>query len=82
MLIEQINEFGLGSLGPMVVLVLPQLVIFVKQQKISKENLSMDYCLLLKYCKSSVPYFFNLGQITKINLKMQGFKRVLDLNCK
>ena len=82
MLIEQIIEFGLRGLGPLVVLVLLLLVIFVEKQKICKENSSVDYYLLLKCCMSNVHYFPYLGQITKFNLKMQGFKRVLDLNCK
>ena len=82
MLIEQIIEFGLRGLGPLVVLVLLLLVIFVKIQEICKENLSVGYYLLLKYCMSNVPYFPYLGQITKFNLKMQGFKCVLNLNCK
>ena len=81
MLIEQINEFGLRGLGSLVVLVLLQLVIFVKKEKILTKSLSVDYYLLLKYCRSNVPYFPYLGQITKFNLKMQGFKHVLDLNC-
>ena len=80
MLIEEINEFGLRDVGLLVVLALLQLVIFVKKQKISKENLSVDYYLLLKYCRSNSPYFPYLGQIKTFNLKMQGFKRVLDLN--
>ena len=82
MLIEQVNEFGLRDLGLLVVLVLLQLVIFVIKQKISEENLTVDYYLLLKYCMSNVLYFAYLGQIKKFNLEMQGFECVLDLNCK
>ena len=83
MLIEQINEFGLRDLGPLVVLVLLQLVIFLKKQK---NLLRKIFQWIMIYCLNSAgamyltsPY---LGQITKLNLKTQGFKRVLDLNCK
>ena len=82
MLIEQINEFGLKGLGPLVVLVLLQLVIFVK----NKKSLRKIFQWIMIYCLNSAGAMYlpslYLGQITKFNLKTQGFKRVLDLNCK
>ena len=52
MLIEQITAFELRGPGPLYLLVhvLVQLVIFMKKTKIFKENLRVDYYLLLKYC--------------------------------
>ena len=51
---------------------------------ISKENFRVDCYLLLKYCRRQCtllpPIWAKL--LTKFNPKMQGFKRVLDLNGK
>ena len=82
MLIEQIIEFELKRLGTLVVLVLLQLVSFMK--KISKENLRVEYYLLLKYCTRQCALIFptRAQSLTKSNLKMQDFKSVLDLYCK
>ena len=66
MLIEQINEFGFMDLSPLVVFVLLQLVIFEKKQKIPEENLRVDHYLLLKYCRSNIPYFPQPGPNYKI----------------
>ena len=80
MLIEQIIEFELRGLGPVVVHVLPQLVIFMTTPKF----LRVDYYLLLKYCMKQCTYTFShtwAKSLTKFNPKMQDFKRVLDLNC-
>ena len=50
----------------------------------TKENLRVDYYLLLKYytrqCTLLSPIWAK--SLTKFNPKMQDFKRVLDLNCK
>ena len=60
--------------------------------KIFKESLRVDYCLLRKYCRRHLLFFpLYLGtllsptgakSLTKFNLKMQDFKRVLNLTCK
>ena len=85
MLIEQIIAFELRGPGPLYlpVHVLVQLVIFMKKTKIFKENLRVDYYLLLKYCtRQYILISPTLVQsLTKFNRKMQDFKRVLDLNC-
>ena len=49
------------------------------------ENVRVDYYLLLKYCWRQCTLYFPYTWAksrTKFNLKMQGFKRVLGLNCK
>ena len=79
MLIEQIFELsGFGSLGRTYT---PITGCFHDKTTISKENILLDYNLLLKYCWRQCtllsPY---LGKITKFNPKMQHFKHVLDLN--
>ena len=52
MLIKQIIEFKLRGLGPTDSTCSPKLVVFMsKQKKYLKENLRMDYYLLLKYCR-------------------------------
>ena len=84
MLFEQVIEFDVRKPAPPAVLVLLLQIIFVPKTKISKENLRVDYYLMLKYysgqCTLLPPC---LGQITyKFNPKMQNFKHVLDLNCK
>ena len=60
MLIEQIIKFELRGLGPLVVYVLLQLVIFMTK-KLSKENLREDYYLLLKYCMRQCTLFSPTG---------------------
>ena len=61
---------------------------FYDKKKISKENLRVDLLLLLKYlllkyCRRQriLPYPTCAKSLTKFNLKMQDFKRVLDLTC-
>ena len=84
MLIEQIVEFEVRGMGPLVVHVLLQLVIFMTKQK-SLRNI-FEWIILLFTSKIlqeamhiTFPY---LGQITnKILSQIQDFKRVLDLNC-
>ena len=86
MLIEQITTFKLRGPGPLYLLVhvLVQLVIFMKKTKIFKENLRVDYYLLLKYCTRQYILISPtwVQSLTKFNRKIQDFKRVLDLNCK
>ena len=51
MLIEQIIEFQLKELGPLGRTCTPITGKLHGNTKISKENLGVDYYLLLKYCK-------------------------------
>ena len=56
MLIEQVIEFELRLPGgPLTVHVLLQSVIFMSKQKSLKENLQVDYYLLLKYLQNLIP---------------------------
>ena len=53
--------------------------------KISKENLRVDYYLLLKCCQRQCTLLsptWTRSLTTNFNSKMQDVKRVLDLNCK
>ena len=54
MLIKQINEFESRCLSSLAVHVFLQLVNFMKKQKFLKENLEMDYYLLLKKLQEAV----------------------------
>ena len=51
---------------------------------ISKGNIRLDCYLLLKYCRSQYTLLplSSAKSPTKLNPKMQDFKRILDLNCK
>ena len=84
MLIEQIFELrGPGPHGRSMYCT-PITGCFHDVTKISRKNLRVDYYLLLKYCRrqcSLLPPTWAKA-VTKFNLKMQDFKRVLDLNCK
>ena len=51
MLIEQIIEFGWRGPGPPVRTYTPIAAYFHDKTKISKENLRVDYYLVLKYCR-------------------------------
>ena len=81
MLIEQIIEFESKVPGLLVVHIFLKLVIFMTKQKSSKANLRVHYFMLKRLQKAMYRYldFYDLGQVTKINPKMQDFKRVLDL---
>ena len=74
------------DLGPQVVglHVLLQLVIFMTKQKSLKEDLRLDYYLLLKDCtRQTILFSPTRAKLrTKFNPQMQDFKLVLDLNCK
>ena len=84
MVIEQIIEFrlrGSGHPGRTCTLTTGY---FHDKTKIFEENRRVNYYFLLKYCRRQ---YFILPPIwakslTKFNPKMQGFKRVLDLNRK
>ena len=79
MLIEQIIEFESRVARPLVIHEFVKLVIFVIKQKSSKLNLRVHYLMLKILQKAIYLDFPDLGQVTKFNPKMQGFKRVLDL---
>ena len=79
MLIEQIFEVEPRVPGPLVVHVFLKLVIFMTKQKSSKGNLRVHYLMLKMLHKAMYLDFPDLGQVTKFKLKMQDFKRVLDL---
>ena len=57
---------------------------FHDKTKISKENLRVDYYLLLNVARNNAPYFPLPGPNhlqLKFNTRMQDVKRILDLNC-
>ena len=75
MLTEQIIEFKLRGLVPLVVHVLVQLVIFMTKQKSRKKTFEWIIA------RGNVLYFsLPRPKTTKFNHKIQDFKRVLDLN--
>ena len=82
MLIEQITELrGPGPLGRICTAITR---CFHDKTIISKENIRLDYFLLLKYCRrlcTLLPPTW-AKSLTTFNPKMQDFQRVLDLNCK
>ena len=82
MFIEQI--FELRGPGPPGRICTPTTGRFHDKTIISKENVLLDCYLLQKYrrrkCTLLPPTWAK--SLTKFNPKMQGFKRVLDLNCK
>ena len=67
MFIEQTIKFEFRGLVPLGRVCTPATGYFYDKTKISKENLRLDYCLLLRYCSrqgtllSAYPY---PGQIT------------------
>ena len=65
--VVQIIALELREVGPLVVHLLLELVIFMAKQKCCRRQ----YILLPP-----------LGQITKFNPKRQGFKFILELTCK
>ena len=81
MLIKQIIE--LRGPGPLAICI-PITGCFHDKTTISKENIRLDCYLLLKYCRKQCTLLPPTWakSLTKFNLKMQDFKRVLDLNCK
>ena len=84
MLIEQITEFELRGPGPPGRTCTPTTGYFYDKTKISMSNLSVYYYLLLKCCTRQctlLPLTWTKS-LTKFNIKIQDFKRVLDSNCK
>ena len=81
MLIEQI--FELKGRGPPGRICTPITGCIQDKTIISNENNRLDCYLLLKYCIRQCTLFPPTWakSLTKFNLKMQDFKRVLDLNC-
>ena len=81
MLIERI--FKLGGLGLPGRICTPTTGCLHDKTIISKENIRLDYDLLLKYCVRQCTLFHPTWakSLTKFTPKMQDFKRVLDLNC-
>ena len=84
MLIEQIFEFKLRGPRPHGRRLLSTSTAGYCHDKIKilKENLRLDYYLLLKYCtrQCSLLSPSRVKLLTKFNPKMQDFKRVLDLS--
>ena len=82
MFIEQ--NFELRGPGPPGRICSPIPGCFHDKTIISKENFRVDCYLLLKYCRRQCTLLLPTWakSLTKFNPKMQGFKRVLDLNCK
>ena len=78
MLIEQIIEFESRVPGLLVVHIFLKLILFMTKQKSSKTNLRVHYLMLEMLQKAKYLDFPDLGQVTKLNPKMQNFKRVLD----
>ena len=84
MLIERIIELQLRGPGPPGRTFTPITGYFHDKTKISKENLRVDYYLLLKCCKGQytlLPPTWTRSLTIKFNSKIQDVKRVLDLNC-
>ena len=79
MLIQQIIEFESRVPEPPVVHIFLKLVIFMTKQKSSKANLREHYLMLKMLQRAMCLDFPDLGQVTKLNPKMQDFKCVLDL---
>ena len=78
MLIEQMIEFELRGPGPPGRTCTPKLVNFMTKQTSLKEDLRVDYYLLLKYCRRQcilLPPTW-AKSLTKFDAKMQDFKRV------
>ena len=85
MLIERIIELQLRGPGPPGRTCTSIAGYFHDKTKISKENLPVDYHLLLKCCQRQctlLPPTWTRSLTIKFNSKMQDVKRVLDLNCK
>ena len=84
MLIEQIIDFELRGPGPPGRTCTPTAGYFHDKAKISEENFRVDYYLLVEYCRRQCTLLLPTWakSLINFNLKMQDFKRVLDLNGK
>ena len=80
MLIEQIIEFDVREPGPPGRTCTSTAGYFHDKIKTSKENLRVDYYLMLKYCTRQCALFSPIWvkSLTKFNPKMQDFKDLLD----
>ena len=78
MVIEQIIEVEWRVLGLLVVYI-PKTGYFHDKTNIFKSKSSSEWFNAKNVAESNVPWFPWPGQVTKFNLKMQAFKRVLDL---
>ena len=78
MLIEQIIEFESRVPGLLVVHIFQKLVISMTKQKSTKQKSSNALFHAKNVAESKYLNFLDLGQVTKLNPKMQDFKRVLD----
>ena len=76
MFIEQAIKFEFRGLVPLGRINTPATGYFYEKTKISKENLRVDYYLLLKYCsrQCTLPSPTLAKSLTKFNIKMQDFK--------
>ena len=85
MLIERIIDLQLRGAGPLGRTCTPITGYCHYKTKISKENLRVDYYLLLKCCKRQFTLLsptWTRSPTIKFNSKMQDVKRVLELKCK
>ena len=76
MFFEQTIKFEFGRLVPLGRICTSATGYFYDKTKISKENLRMDYYLLLKYCSRQCTLLSpsRTKSLTKFNTKMQDFK--------
>ena len=84
MLIKQIIKPELRRLGPRGRICTPATGYCYDKTKTSQENLQVGFYLLLKYCRRQCTLLSTTWakSLTKFNLKMQDFKRLLGLTCK
>ena len=77
MFIEQTIKFEFRGLVPLSRVCTPATGYFDGKTKISKENLRVDYYLLLKYCsrQSTLLSPTRVKLLTKFYTKMQDFKK-------
>ena len=76
MFLEQTIKFEFGGLVPISCISTPATGYFYDKTKIFKENLRVDYYLLLKYCSRQCALLFPtwVKSLTKFNTIMQDFK--------
>ena len=76
MFIEQTIKFEFRGLVPLGRVCIPASGYFYDKTKISKENLRVDYYLLLKYCSRQCTLLSptRAELLTKFNTKVQDFK--------
>ena len=76
MFLEQTSKFECRGLVPISRINTPAIGYFYDKTKISKENIRVDYYLLLKYCSRQCALLSPtwVKSLTKFNTIMQGFK--------